>query len=431
MGALSAVKAAVKATKFNKLNAITRLEAKESAEAFITSLQNKSKKFKAQADDYIEQTTQGFIVRPEGLDRDSIFDLSDIEDVEKGFEDLFALGVSRRREVPPTFPSLEEGRLFNNNLIVKKDIKEDLVNNMQRESWIRRGEVGPAESAAAIHKFTSGPQKDLTEYFNRLATGADLSDIPELRQEVLLGWDRALLKTAKPLEDHTLLYRGIALDEDKDVLIQSIGGGPSTLKEGSEFVFISHSSFSFNEVNAKEFMSSADARMLFIIENPKNIKGIDVTKTTEEFLGKENSLTRGKQGLNKKESDVINELNEFTGEAEFILMRQQPLVVKRIVSEGSSPVIIYLEPLENVEEAFIFAQSRLSGLGGSGEAEQMFVVQMPQKNNRKGRFNLPASSEEDVKNILLQMIKDDNPVLTDLGFDIPALKTMLDNFKKD
>lgn len=433
---LSIINALKSVRKVSKLKAIDQIATETSGEVFLQGLRDNSLALKGK-EDVLGGGLRGLKQISEPIEgKTTVFNVEDVKDIEQGFSDVFGLAVKGK-----------QGQAGNANFV--KELSEDLVNDLQRASFLKKGEVGDAEAVAAIFKFTAGPQKNLSSFLNKISSGVSVADIPKRTQEILLGWDRALIKASTPLQEQATLFRSMTLEESRDVFIQGLGGEGVTLLEGREFVFTAHNSFSFSEPSAREFLDVFQNRkkgMLFILENAKNVLGIDTVRHIEATLGrtlspKELALT---SGLSKGNTQEIKQLGgRFINEAEFILQRQQPFRVSRIVDEADTNIVkVYIEPLENLEKSFIYKTRFMGGDIFTADTavptklskkdrikSPRFTIQMPGTDGRNVRFGIFAQSEEEViKEVKDLLLKGDEGFIESLieqRVDIPALKELL------
>lgn len=251
---------------------------------------------------------------------------------QQGFSDALAVPfhddeVVKRATEASRDPLTDIGVLeeANQTVAVRAVQREEFVNQLQRNSWLNEDVVSTQEKVAAIQKFTTGPQKELTRYLNAKAAGQEVT-LSREAEEVLLGWDRAIVKTSEPLQKQKPIYRGVNMSSDSEFNLKLLGGAEGQLKDGVEFSFPAHTSFSFEQKVAFEFseVGQQQNRVLFVVKEAQGTKGIDVQSVLSDSL---------EEGTNAAL------INSNAREAEFIVQRGQPFVVNSIVDKGSTKIV--------------------------------------------------------------------------------------------
>ena len=334
-----------------------------------------------------------------------IIDVKGVTDVEGAFNELQAMRRFTHKVVgePPHTSLNSVGKSLHSAAQVGGRIDTKALDmasdDLFTKLWDTKAEVGQAAEAAAVLKFTSGPQSQLTKFLMESAAGEkefthiNRGQIPGMDgtltpEEVssMRGWDMAINKASTPLEESTPIVRSITLGgEDDDIIIQKLTGEFGTVKEGDDIVFPAHSSFSFDQRTGENFAMGIGRRVVFEIHNPKGLRGIDTTSHIENSLGVD--LTESATS-----SREVSAMNNFMNEREFILQRHQPLKVLKVIdkTDGDSGILrVFLEPVENTDTKMVTETSRYSS-GRSYKRNPSFDIRLKGK---EGEEDLVISRE--------------------------------------
>ncbi len=277
-----------------------------------------------------------------------------LANTDKGFNDVYELGIQRTRTRVRRFEDIATGKSNESSVEVTsndqglKKLGETVSDKLQAQSWLKQSpKLGDAEAAAAIRKYTSGPAKELNKYFADKALGVS-EKLTTAEENTILGWDRALRKLSKPIVEEVgpKLWRGVPLKGLQEIVAQTLDGSPMALQTGKEFTFAGHSSFSFSNATADSFLK--EGGVMFVIDKTKGVKGVDITKSSLELLGQPSNLKgfKAERALKKAGGSRahIDALNDFPEEAEFMVTREQQYRIVAIEKNGIVSTV-HLEPI--------------------------------------------------------------------------------------